>query len=133
MATIATAAFALLTVAHPPAARAEVEPIACLGSLLPNTSTNGKDDRDDQISARMTIWADSSGTRNFIGYEYETYGRQEFVQFPTLFPSTLFPLHGSVYAALKNALTTTKTPRDALPPAFRQLAPGTPIERGTCN
>lgn len=75
---------------EPRPANAAREPFVCVGSLLPNTSTNGKDDHGDQISARMTLWADDSGKRSLLAYEYQTYGGREFIQFTT-FSWTLFP------------------------------------------
>jgi hypothetical protein len=132
-AMIAGAAFALLTVADPRAARANVEPIACVGSLQLNTSTTGKNDHGDQISSRVTVYAQTSGMTHFIGYEYQTYNGKEYIQFPKLFPSSLFPFHGSVYGALQDALTRTGKRQDGLPPPYDQLKADAPISRGACR
>ncbi len=47
------------------------------------------------ISARMTLWADDSGKRNLLAYEYQTYGGREFIQFTT-FSGPYSHFHGSV-------------------------------------
>lgn len=130
---IASAVLATQAMESRPTGAGVPKSIACAGSLLPNTSTNGKDDHGDQISARRTIWSNDRGKQSLLGYEYQTYGGREFIQFVTTFSSSLFPFHGSVYDALQNALTITRTSRDTLPAPLRQLEPNTPIVRGTCK
>jgi hypothetical protein len=109
------------------------KPIPCVDSQKPNTSVNGKDDHGDQISSRVAVYALTSGMNHFIGYKYQTYSGKEYIQFSKLFPSSLFPFHGSVYGALQDALNRTGKHPHLLPPPYDQLRADTPISQGACR
>lgn len=110
-----------------------VPAVSCPASLQIGTSVNGRDDRSDQIGARRALWAHFGATNTLVGYEYQTFGGKEFVQFSNAFTTSLFPYEGSVFAALTLAIRVTKVPRRALPLPLRKLEAGTPIFAGVCT
>lgn len=110
-----------------------VQTQVCTNSLQVGTSTNGRDDHRDQISARRSLWARFGTTNEIIAIEYQTFGGREFIQFISAFKTSLFPYHGSVFNALKLATSVTKTSQGALPSVLREIKVDTPIIAGACS
>jgi hypothetical protein len=123
---------------------AGVPEVSCVGSLTPNTSVNGRDDHNDQISSRRALWL-TGQSRKIIAYEYQTFGGHEFIQFLIEFRGpgrksvagisspSLFPYHGSVFDALQDALRVTRTKRNDLPDPFSNIRSDTTVLSGPCR
>ncbi|HVA29332.1 MAG TPA: hypothetical protein VNF68_14210 [Candidatus Baltobacteraceae bacterium] len=138
-------AIAALLVMHSSQAEAKSknagEHNACPEALRINTSINGKDDHNDQISAVFELWAMFPGKgKARLGYEYQTYGGRELVSFFVAFSNSgnlgnppLFPFDGSVWGSFRNALQLAHASPQHLGFPFSSLTPRTAIVRTRCS
>jgi hypothetical protein len=120
---------------------------SCRGAQAVDTTINGSTKHGDQISAAMAIVARSQPAGGVIAYEYQTYGGTEYIQFQIQFggryPSRLvvngqgsaaiFPFHGNVYSAFREALQIAKTAQSTLPFPYSALSAKTKFNREWCK
>jgi len=121
----------------------------CSDALAQDTTTDGTDAHDSQISARFAIWDNNSTSNAIIGYEYQTYGGQEYYEFGYGLsgslgfgpvsgsvgapPHILYPSHGSVYQTIQWLMNLTHTLQSTLPGPFKNLAPSDVILKNPCH
>jgi hypothetical protein len=109
-------------------------PIDCPKAQRVNTSIGGSDAHNDQISARFVISVGADDVWNqFVGYEYQTYGGPEFIDFnfgPSL---TFYKLRdGSIFDAFKTRITRLGMTQSSLAAPFASLTPATQFARTPC-
>jgi len=97
----------------------------CPGALAENTTTDGTNQHDSQISNVLSFWFDQPSGNYELAYEYQTYGGQEYIQFnytisvaigPISVGASMGPLYhmnGSWFATLQSVLSDVhKTTKD---------------------
>lgn len=107
---------------------------SCPGALSKNTTTDGTNQHNSQISNVLSFWFDAPSGNEEIAYEYQTYGGQEYIQFnyaiavaigPVSIGNSMSPLYhlnGSWFSTLQDALSAVhKTTKD-LPPPYNTLS-----------
>jgi len=107
---------------------------SCPGALSPNTTTDGTNQHNSQISNVLSFWFDQPSGNFELAYEYQTYGGQEYIQFnytisvaigPLSVGTSVGPLYhmnGSWFATLQSVLNDVhKTTKD-LPPPYNALS-----------
>jgi hypothetical protein len=106
--------------------------VDCPGAQQLNTSIGGSDAHGAQISARyaVTVGTKSNG---LVGYEYQTYGGTEFIDFNFGPKLTFYKLKdGSIFDAFKSRITRLAIAQSSLPAPFAWLTAATQVERTLC-
>jgi hypothetical protein len=106
--------------------------VACPGAGRLNTSIGGSDAHDAQISAIYAVTV-ASKPNALVGYEYQTYGGTEFIEFNFGPKLTFYKLtHGSIFDAFQTRITHLDAAQSSLPAPFASLAAPTQFERALC-
>ena len=107
---------------------------SCPGALSKDTTSDGTNAHDSQISEVLSLWENAPSGNFEFAYEYQTYGRQEYVQFnysislaigPISVGTTVGPLihmNGTWLTTLQNALGAVHKTTSNLPTPFNQLS-----------
>jgi hypothetical protein len=129
----------------------------CKNAQAMNTSANNQPGHNNMISNIFQIDGQFAGNILPIGYEYQTYGRQEYFQpFITIgtgldagvnagFASIgisisistsanpIIPFHGSVWSALVSFMNATNTSQSSLPSPYPGMTSQTGVSRMECT
>jgi len=133
----------------PPGGSGPIAISTCNGELQNNTSINGQDDHNDQISNSFALWAKVGAVTEQIAYEYQTYGGNEYISFLVNFSGSInagpigvggsnsgfpiFPFNGSVYGTLQSALAEVNEAQAKLPFPWNQLTQNVQVKQDQCK
>ncbi len=130
--------------------------LACLIAFVARTCTGAKNinqpasdtinkQHSNLISGELEVsLVRHGGGTQTLGWEYQTYGGQEYFQFAqtvsvnagvvsvTVGPGAVIPFKGSVYGAVQGLAKILGTTQQSLPASFNTMTPLTQISKSTC-